>query len=862
VITTLPDGNTTRSDFSGTIVTLTDQVNRKIKRETDGLGRLIKVTEQTSAGALTQETSYSYSLLNKLTLVNQGNQARAYKYDAMGRLLYEKIPEQTATINDGTGTYWTSAYAYTEYSALKKRTDARGVETHYKQDALHRITNIWYTGLGGDDSGSVRPGLPSGVAGTGDMLYGYTAWGALSSVTIPSQYSETYAFDEFSRPTSVTRWLGQVYTGYKTYTTSYEYNQGGQLTKMIYPSGQQVVVNHDDKGRVQSLSGVTGMSYNIAGQVTGLTLGNGVVESYGYDANRLQLTNQTATKGATSLMNVTYNYQASAGQMGAGSTAGNTGQLMSISGTINSTTESAAYTYDLLGRLVTSDQSSNGSSAQRLFEYDRWGNRTAVYNGLPGGKTPPTQIQSLQLQQSGGVPTNRITSVTNSGSTVNYVYDAAGNVTNDGAHAYTYDAENRVVSVDGGVTAQYKYDHQNRRVTKTVGSTWTHYIWEGSQVIGEHDATTPVPGYGQPSYQEQSARVDYVYAGARMIRTRQRATSTAPWVTQYDLSDRLSVRMTLDSSGNVLGRQAHLPFGEDFGESGTQEKHHFTSYELDTEIGSDYAANRQYSSSIGRFGRPDPFNGSSNSGVPQSLNRYSYVHSDPVNGLDPLGLDGCQYVSLFFPGTNGEPAQYLWVFLCLPHSGGATEPSPRVPPPNPYAYCMQLMKNATAGYKNQGSPTLGQFRDADLAAQASAVGVEVILATWWLETSFSENPVNNQGHFGPLQIGSTEAQNYLVGTGYTLNQVIGEKNSRLFTGNTLANLTVGGKYLANFVSGAGGDDALAVLQYFNPSLTADQSNWSNKAKDRYGKAQHALKAFKEAAQCIHNVDKKIFGDRP
>lgn len=67
---------------------------------------------------------------------------------------------------------------------------------------------------------------------------------------------------------------------------------------------------------------------------------------FGYDANRLQLTSRVATKsgGPTGgLMNLTYGYQASAGQMGAGSTAGNAGQLMTISGTINSTAESAAY---------------------------------------------------------------------------------------------------------------------------------------------------------------------------------------------------------------------------------------------------------------------------------------------------------------------------------------------------------------------------------------------------------------------------------------------------------------------------------------------------------------------------------------
>ncbi|MFY9610348.1 MAG: RHS repeat domain-containing protein, partial [Blastocatellia bacterium] len=126
VITTLPDGNTTRSDYFGSTVTVTDQVNRQTRRESDGLGRLIRVTEQDPAGELAQETNYTYSLLNKLTLVNQGNQMRSFKYDAMGRLLYEKIPEQTATINDGTGAMWSSAYAYSEYGAVKKKTDARG----------------------------------------------------------------------------------------------------------------------------------------------------------------------------------------------------------------------------------------------------------------------------------------------------------------------------------------------------------------------------------------------------------------------------------------------------------------------------------------------------------------------------------------------------------------------------------------------------------------------------------------------------------------------------------------------------------------------------------------------------------------
>lgn len=126
---TLPDTQTVTTSYSGASVTLTDQVNRKTQRLTDGLGRLVAVNEQDSSGNLTQATNYRYDYLNGLTQVDQGGQLRKYKYDALSRLLYEKIPEQTASINDGTGAYWTSKYTYTDFNGVSTRTDARGVVT-------------------------------------------------------------------------------------------------------------------------------------------------------------------------------------------------------------------------------------------------------------------------------------------------------------------------------------------------------------------------------------------------------------------------------------------------------------------------------------------------------------------------------------------------------------------------------------------------------------------------------------------------------------------------------------------------------------------------------------------------------------
>jgi YD repeat-containing protein len=370
------------------------------------LGRLIKVTEQdVSTGSLTVETSYTYDLADRLIGVNQGNQTRAFKYDGEGHLLFERIPEMAATINDGTGNYWSTKYTYTSFGAVDTKTDARGVITTYGYDTLNRLTSISYN----------TSGAP-GVTSTPTVTYNYdnnqssTTKGLLLSVSAGSGYSESYSYDSFKRVQSVTRTIDG-----HNYTTSYQFNTINQTTRVTYPSGRVVNASYDGSARLASLADpggpayISNMAHDVNGNPTGWILGNGVHEGFSYDANRLQPTLHTAGTAApyTNLMNIGYSYLAAAGQMGASSTAGNAGQLISISGAISGTTESASYTWDNLGRLVTSNQSSNGSSAQRRFAYDRWGNRTGVWDASSGGN----QIQSVTLEQSGGVPTNRIQTV-------------------------------------------------------------------------------------------------------------------------------------------------------------------------------------------------------------------------------------------------------------------------------------------------------------------------------------------------------------------------------------------------------------------------------------------------------------------
>jgi RHS repeat-associated protein len=657
---TLPDGDKISTTYEGNKTTVTDPVGRKMKRETDGLRRLVKMTEQDGSGQLTQDTNYSYDLLDNLVQVNQGGQLRSYKYDALGRLIYEKTPEKDDTIIEEEK--WTMKYVYNAENQVVIRTDPRGVETHYRYDELNRLVERWYTGPGGDEEGTDRPALPSTVGATPTVHYNYdnnqasATTGLLLSVQlVPAAggsviYQESYSYDSYNRVQSRT-WTRDG----KSYTVSYQYNAASQRKRITYPSTREIDLSYDNQGRPSSVGGyVSGIGYNVASQVTGWTLGNGAVETFSYGNSRLQLTSQTAVKSGNTLMSLNYDHQAQAGQMGTGTTAGNTGVLMAVNNnsTIGSTAESAAYTYDLLGRVVTSNQTTNGASTQRRFAYDRWGNRTGMWDATSGGN----QIQTVTLEQGNN---NHIQSVTTSGVTKNYVYDEAGNVTDDGTHTYVYNAENLLVTVDWGTANGYAYafDEQNRRIKKFSSATgWTHYVWEGSQVIAEYSHTGTL-------------NVEYISTGGKLVAT------VVSGVTRYYLSDRLSTRVSLDASGNIVGRQGHLPFGEETGTSGNPEKHRFTSYERDSESGLDYAMNRHHGSTTGRFLSVDPLEDKNRIDQgggcsvkrnnktqtqrlnnPQSWNGYTYSFSDPINRIDPNGLWPCgtQFISDHFHDPLAE----------------------------------------------------------------------------------------------------------------------------------------------------------------------------------------------------------------
>jgi RHS repeat-associated protein len=127
-----------------------------------------------------------------------------------------------------------------------------------------------------------------------------------------------------------------------------------------------------------------------------------------------------------------------------------------------------------------------------------------------------------------------------------------------------------------------------------------------------------------------------------------------------------SVRVITNSQGATIGRRDNLPFGDalrdvaDAQGSAPQAagalsagsattsglwswsnsiRTMFAETERDVATGLEHTPFRKYESGFGRWTSPDPYPGSMNAGNPQSFNRYAYVQNDPVNFVDPSGLN-------------------------------------------------------------------------------------------------------------------------------------------------------------------------------------------------------------------------------
>ncbi len=311
----------------------------------------------------------------------------------------------------------------------------------------------------------------------------------------------------------------------------------------------------------------------------------------------------------------------------------------------------------------------NPGSIPTASGIDAWANLTNI-----SGVTGKTSTESLSCPAG----------VNNQLTTCGYVYDAAGNVTSmpapvSGNITYVYDAENRLVWTSGTTTAyRYIYDGNGERVEKcqaasattacpTSGTTGTLY-WRGTG--SDTLAETDLAGNDEEEY--------IFFDGQRIARRDTTSTGTTIAV-HYYFSNRLGSHGVVENAAGTACEQDidYYPYGgQEFDYcANVPQNYKFTGKERDAETGLDNFGARFNASMMARFMSPDPLSGHAQD--PQTLNKYAYVRNNPLNMVDPTGMDGGSindYRCYQFPCIGPSPGSLADRFRAAvwhAHEGGS-----------------------------------------------------------------------------------------------------------------------------------------------------------------------------------------------
>lgn len=583
-ITALSDGNgglaTQAFDALNRRVSTTDPLGKTTQYAYDNKGNLLEMTDRngnttayaydaldrwvSTTDALANVSAFGYDANGNLTSITDPNShTTTYGFDALDRLV-------SLTYDDGSAT----TYIRDASGQVVSRQDNNGQQTAYTYDDAYRLTKRSYSG-GGEDNFTYDP--------AGNIVLAQNAHATVA-----------LAYDAANR-------LVQETLNGKT--TSITYDLAASLRTVLYPGGKEVREDYDPRGRLSEVGDgqdIAAYLYDLNNQPLSRTYANGTSSVYSYDANARLL------EAAHFLKNHTARYAYTYDQEGFRTSEGQDHQPES----------SRAFSYDALNRLtsVNTGLLSNGQVpnplAQTGYELDPLGNRISLdENGAQ------TNYASNNLNQytalSGGL--NALLS-----------YDLNGNLLADGVHAYGYDPENRLVTVDDGAAAVYQYDPFGRRIASITGADTIRYYFDGRREIeergnGELLLATYVYGRGLDEVLVMDRGGDrYFYFADGLGSVTQLADAAGELAETYQYDAFGAVRL-FDAAGSPLS--ASLAGNPWF----------FTGRRLDVESGLYYYRARHYSSSLGRFLQRDPL------GYVDGLSLYEYALGNPVNFVDPLG---------------------------------------------------------------------------------------------------------------------------------------------------------------------------------------------------------------------------------
>jgi RHS repeat-associated protein len=450
--------------------------------------------------------------------------------------------------------------------------------------------------------------------------YTYDEKGRVSTHTDPNSNTVIYGYDNLDRIKTVTYEDSSV--------KSYDYNCCGLTTVTVTKPNEQdrVLTFSYENGKLANYTDIYGKTIAYAfdknGNLETLTYPDDKVVTYSYD-ERDRLVSVTDWLNKT----VTYEYDG----------AGN------LIKTVYPEGSAIRNQYDKAGRLISIADYKTSGSVNGLFNYtnDKLGNREQVsFYQLLYTIPLPQNVTNTYADDNALVSSN---------SSFTFEYDYNGNLLNKKQNgnvtsSYEWNHDNMLTQIVSGCNSiNYVYDGLGNRVAKISGTEKRYVVNPIGTLLAETDSIGNITAY-------------YVYGLGLISKI---TPSNEAYYYHYDgLGSTIAIT---DSNGSVVNKYAYDAFGKVLSQAEdipNPFKYVGKYGVMDDGTGLLYMRARYYDPEMRRFINKDPI------GFGGGLNMFSYVGNNPVNWVDPEGLQ--QAIPWLIPGWIYFPVAFPAVASAIP----------------------------------------------------------------------------------------------------------------------------------------------------------------------------------------------------
>ena len=391
---TAPDNSQTQylRNYTENTLTVTDAAGSALRYEYDALGNETSIRDMQTQQPLVMNT-YDQMFRLKTSEGPAGTCVVSYEYDILGRLLSRAAKESGTTMSQ-------DSYSYDEAAAAP-----------YGMGTFSKTTT---TALGSVSAPSVVTteyiDIMGNVACRGFFLNG-------------TEHIDSYGYDYLGSP--VSELTARDASNNLPFTTQWEYDFAGRITKETNALGQNTSYTYDALGNPATITD---------------RAGNTTVFTYGALGRLLsQSTPFEASGGAATNSVKHFDYDP----------AGNIIRVMSQNNAVGGTPEysKTEYAYDARGLLTTVLGFEGGEVlSHTAYTYDVMGNATTMSTGLSGSQ--PASVNSYEYDRFGNV-TKHMDAL---GQEEIFTYDLSGNLKtkldrNGTLTQYAYDGLNRLAEI-------------------------------------------------------------------------------------------------------------------------------------------------------------------------------------------------------------------------------------------------------------------------------------------------------------------------------------------------------------------------------------------------------------------------------